>query len=152
MSMDDATWARHANPLSVYSRFTCLPLIVLAIFSRVWLGPWCLIPLALAILWTWLNPRLFNPPKSTDNWASKGVMGERIFLNRKDTPIPKRYHRIAGITTLASVLGMIVLTYGLWILSAPLTLFGLIGAIVPKVIFVHHMVSLFDETPRTGPT
>ncbi len=146
MSMDDATWARHSNPWSVYSRFTCLPLIVLAIYSRVWIGGWCVVPLALALLWTWVNPRLFAPPSSTDNWASKGVMGERIFLNRKENPVPRRYHRIAIITTLASVIGMVILIYGLWVISVPLMLIGLLAAITPKVFFVHRMVALFDET------
>jgi len=41
MGMDDAAWKRHANPWSVYTRFTCLPFIVLALWSRVWLGWWC---------------------------------------------------------------------------------------------------------------
>ena len=38
MAMDDAAWARHANPWSVYSRMSILPLMTLAIYSRVWLG------------------------------------------------------------------------------------------------------------------
>ena len=62
MGMNDETWERHANPLSVYSRFSCLPLIVAAIWSRVWLGWWALAPLALAIGWTFINPRLFPAP------------------------------------------------------------------------------------------
>jgi hypothetical protein len=62
MAMNDETWERRANPLSVYSRFLCLPLIVAAIWSRVWLGWWAVVPLALAIGWTFLNRRLFSAP------------------------------------------------------------------------------------------
>jgi len=36
MGMDDATWKRHANPWSGWSRITILPLLCLAIMSRVW--------------------------------------------------------------------------------------------------------------------
>ncbi len=38
--MDDATWLRHANPWSVILRFTVLPLLILAFWSRLWLGWW----------------------------------------------------------------------------------------------------------------
>ena len=72
MAMDDEVWARHANPWSVYSRFTCLPLIALAIWSRVWLGWWSLVPLVLALFWTWYNPRAFRPSTRNDGWAFKG--------------------------------------------------------------------------------
>ncbi len=61
-SMSDETWERHANPWSVWTRFTILPLIVAAVWSRVWLGSWAWAPIALTILWTWYNPRLFRKP------------------------------------------------------------------------------------------
>jgi hypothetical protein len=54
--IDETAWVRHANPWSVWMRNTVLPLIVLAIWSRVWLGGWSLVPLSLAMLLTWLKP------------------------------------------------------------------------------------------------
>ncbi|MCA8931790.1 MAG: hypothetical protein KDA49_04945, partial [Rhodospirillaceae bacterium] len=45
--MDDATWARHASPWSVWTRVPIALLLVLAIWSRVWLGWWALLPVAL---------------------------------------------------------------------------------------------------------
>ena len=36
-SMSEDTWQRHSNPWSVWTRFTALPLIILAAWSRVWL-------------------------------------------------------------------------------------------------------------------
>jgi hypothetical protein len=38
MGMDDATWARHANPWSGWTRVTIVPLLSSANWSRVWLG------------------------------------------------------------------------------------------------------------------
>lgn len=38
-NMSEDAWARHANPWSVWTRIaTALPLLILAVWSRVWLG------------------------------------------------------------------------------------------------------------------
>ena len=148
MSMDDATWARHANPWSVYTRFTCLPLIVLAIWSRVWLGWWCLVPLALAIFWTWFNPRAFGKPASLDNWASKGVMGERIYLARKENPVAAHHKQMATALAWISGGGLIILIYGLVILDFWAVISGLLATVLPKVWFVDRMVWIYEDHHR----
>ena len=79
MGMDDRAWQRHANPWSVWTRIlTPLPLLALAVWSRVWLGWGALWPVALALGWIWLNPRLFPAPARLDGWAAAAVMGERV--------------------------------------------------------------------------
>jgi hypothetical protein len=63
-ALDDEGWARHANPWSGWTRFaTVLPLLILGFWSRVWLGWWSLLLIGAALLWTWLNPRMFPPPR-----------------------------------------------------------------------------------------
>src|SRR5215207_6747891 len=62
-------WVRHANPRGVWTRFTCVSLVVVAVWSREWIGWYCVIPIALAGAWTWVNPRLFGVPASTRNWG-----------------------------------------------------------------------------------
>jgi len=148
MGMDDVAWRRHANPLSVYTRFTCLPLIVLAIWSRVWLGWWALVPIAVALFWTWVNPRLFNEPKSLDSWASRGVMGERLFLNRENRAIAGHHITMAYVLTWASAAGVSILVYGLFVLSFWATLCGLFVTIVPKLWFVDCMVWIYEDFER----
>lgn len=59
MAMDDATWQRHVNPWSVWTRVPIIGLLVLAIWSRVWLGWWCLVPIAALVVWAVVNPRAF---------------------------------------------------------------------------------------------
>lgn len=151
MVMDDEAWARHANPWSVWSRFSCAPLIVLAIWSRDWLGWWALLPLALALFWTWLNPRLFAPPSRTDSWASKGTFGERVFLNRDAMPIPGHHLRVARLLTFVSAFGLLPLIYGLIVLDVRTTVFGLVIAIGAKVWFVDRMVWLYEDMKDASP-
>lgn len=146
MSMDDATWARHANPMSVYSRFTALPLLSLAIWSRVWLGWWCLIPIALAALWIWYNPRAFSPPKSTNNWASRVTLGERMYLNRKTKSIPDHHMGILMLTNILSVFGALTLIYGLIALNLWATLLGVLITMIGKTWFCDRMVWLYMES------
>jgi len=81
--MDNKTWAGHANPWCFWTRLTVIPLLFLAIWSRVWLGKWSLIFIAIALLWNWLNARIFAAPSSTHNWVSKGVFGERMLKQPK---------------------------------------------------------------------
>lgn len=84
-------WERHANPWSVWTRFTVLPVLVLAIWSRVWLHEWSFVLIAAAILWMWLNPRLFSKPRSTNNRASIGRDGRTSLVKPErncDTKIP----------------------------------------------------------------
>ena len=49
--MYERTWQRHANPWSVWTRVPIGPLLVLAIYARLWIGWWCLLPVALLVLW-----------------------------------------------------------------------------------------------------
>ena len=50
MGMDDRAWARHANLWSVWTRIlTPLPMLALSIWSRAWIGAWCVVPIALTI-------------------------------------------------------------------------------------------------------
>jgi hypothetical protein len=77
-------WMRHANPVSVWTRFAVLPLLAVSIWSRVWIGWWALVPFVFSLVFMVVNPLLFPRPRSTKNWASKGVLGERIWANRDE--------------------------------------------------------------------
>ena len=145
MGMSSEVWMRHANPWSVWTRYTCLPFLILAIWSRVWLGWWALLPIAISVLWIWANPRVFPAPTSTDNWASKGVMGERIFLNRAEVPIPAHHRRWAITLGFLSALGLPPLVWGLWALEPVTTLLGVVLVVLPKVWFVDRMVWLYED-------
>ncbi len=63
--LSDERWMQHSNPWSVWTRLVILPLLALAVWSHVWIGWYSLVPVALLLFWTWINPRFFNKPKTT---------------------------------------------------------------------------------------
>lgn len=150
MNMDDRVWLRHANPWSGWTRMlTALPLLTLAIWSRVWLGAWAWVPVALAVLWIWLNPRAFPPPENLDNWMSKGVLGERIFLSHRREIAP-HHRRAAWVLSVLSLPGALVLIWGLYALWWEGAVFGMILTALPKVWFVDRMVWIYEDWVGAG--
>lgn len=151
MGMSDAVWARHANPWSVWSRFTCLPLIILAIWSRVWIGGWAWVLLGAALVWTWANPRAFAPPASFDTWASRAVLGERVFLNVGRDQIPAHHLHATRMLSGVSAVGVLPLAWGLTTLDPTLTALGTVLTILPKVWFCDRMVWLYADMTGNRP-
>lgn len=150
MGMNGPTWARHANPWSVYTRFTMLPLLALAIWSRVWVGGWAWVGLLAVMVWIWVNPRAFPSPASLDNWASRGVLGERVFLKRPDE-VAAHHRHWAALLSAASLPGALAMAVGLWRLDAVWTVFGTILMMVPKIWFVDRMNWVYaDWLRQTG--
>ena len=143
--MDEASWSRHANPWSVYTRVPLLMLFALAIWSRVWIGWWALAPVAALMVWTWVNPRIFPAPKSTNNWASKGTFGERVWLNAKAVPIPAHHAWWARALSIASGLAVLPMAYGLYVLDPFAAFLGALLASLLKLWFVDRMVWLYED-------
>ncbi len=151
MAMDDATWKRHANPWSVWTRFWILPLLVPAIWCRAWVGWWCLVPVGLLVVWTVLNPRAFPKPATTKHWASEATFGERVWLNRKTLSIPEHHITMAHILSAVSGLGLVPLVYGLVMFAPVETLLGLVLIILGKLWFLDRMVWLYRDMKDRNP-
>lgn len=151
MGMTDEVWARHASPWSVGTRFLMLPLLALAIWSRVWIGWWALLAVAVVLFLVWWNPRAFPPPATTDHWAAKGTFGERVFLNRKSVPIPAHHLRWGVALSWASAAGLPFFIWGLWALEVWPTLLGMVLIVLPKVWFVDRMVWLYEDMKDATP-
>ena len=99
-------WHRHANPWSVYTRIPIPLMLVLAIWSRAWIGWWSLVPIGIVLAWTVINPRVFPPPRSLDHWASRAVLGETHWAARKQKPIPARHHVAPLVLSVISAAGL----------------------------------------------
>jgi hypothetical protein len=148
--MNEETWQRHANPWSVYTRFSILALLVAAFWSRVWLGWWSAIAVAVVLAWTWYNPRFFTKPKSTNNWASKAVFGERVWLNRDKVPVPGHHRILPNVLSGINGCGALFVIWGLAILDGWMTLFGMAMIYLGKTWFLDRMVWLYEDMKDTS--
>lgn len=151
MFMDDKTWSKHSNPWSVYTRFTILPLMSLAFWSREWIGVYSLILIILSFLWIWLNPRLFSPAKKTNNWASMATFGERIYLNRKNNYIANHHLKTLKILQFLCSIGLVLFIYGLYYLDICILILGNLWVMVFKAWFVDRMVWLYLDMKESNP-
>ncbi len=149
--MDDEARRRHSNPWSVYTRFTMIPLIGLAIWSRTWIHWWSLAPILAVVLWVWFNPRIFPPPQSTNNWASKAVLGEWVWMNRKSIAVPVYQRQLPNLLSIGSGLGMILFLAGLTLLHVWMTVWGGTIAILCKLWFADRMARLYEEMKDATP-
>jgi hypothetical protein len=145
--LEGETWMRHANPASVWTRFAVLPMLAISIWSRDWIGWWSLVPLALSLVFMVVNPLLFPKPRSTRNWASKGVLGERVWADRTavELPEPFRVSRVPAVTQAIQVVGIAVLALGLVEFDLLMTVAGIVILQTAKAWYLDRMVLLFED-------
>jgi hypothetical protein len=141
------SWMRHANALSVWTRFAVLPMLAVAIWSRDWIGWWSVALVVLVLVFMVINPMLFHRPRSTRNWASKAVFGERIWADRNEVEIPPKYRRTRSlaITNVFQLAGAAVLTYGLIRLDLVDVVAGVLIMQTAKSWYLDRMVLLFEH-------
>lgn len=151
MGMDARAWARHANPWSGYSRMAGAPLVFFAFWSVYWIEWYAIITIVAALFWVWVNPRLFPPPATTTSWATKGALGERVYLNRKRVPIPEDHARAAIVTTLFSAAFFAIMIYGFIVRDFWAAFTGYHGAVLAKIWFVDRMVWLWESKKDSHP-
>ena len=118
-NLTDENWMKHSNPWSVWTR---------------------------SLLWMFFNPIFFPRPSSTKNWASRSVLGERVFLNRDTIKIPEIH--TGGIHTILNLIsssGMILaiwatVTYSVWG-----AILGIALAYLGKSWYLDRMVWLYND-------
>jgi hypothetical protein len=145
--LEGDNWMRHANPVSVWTRFAFLPMLAVAVWSRDWIGWWSVALVVLALIFMMINPLLFRPPRSTRNWASKAVLGERIWADRTDVEIPAKYRAspVSAVTYALQLPGFAALAYGLVSLDLVAVAAGLMIIQTAKSWSLDRMVLLFDD-------
>lgn len=146
--LDEEGWARHANPWSGWTRFATLPLLPLVGWSRVWIGSWWLLLLALLILWLWVNPWLFPPPARRDAWITRGVLGEKIWAARDRTPVPAHHRVVPQMLSAVALAGFALMLYGIAALAVWPMLSGLLVVLLGKLWFVDRMAWLHDDMTK----
>ena len=73
----------------------------------------------------WANPRIFPAPVSLDPWASRAVLGERIWLNRDVGPVPEHHRTVPNILSIISGAGMLFVLFGVLMFDLWTTVFGM---------------------------
>lgn len=147
MGMDDAVWRRHASTWSVVTRIPILPLLLMAVYARRWLGWGALIPVLVLVWWTYYNPRAFTPPRTFDGWAARATMGERLLLARNAgrVAVPRRHWHAAVVLTALSAAGLLPAVCGVLAYNPWMAAFGALLTVGAGVWFCDRMVWLCDD-------
>ena len=143
--LEGDAWQRHANPWSVYTRIPIPLALVAAIWTYAWIGWWSLAPVAVVCVWIVMNPKVFPPPRSLGNWASKAVLGEVFWADRKENPVPARHRVAPTVLVVINTLGLPFIAWGLVALDVWITLFGLAVHMAGKNCFLDRMALLYDD-------
>lgn len=127
-------WRRHRNPCSGWTRVAIGPLLALAI----WLHSWPLIGfLALAAL---TNPFWFPPPDRDDDFMTRAVDGERLWLERAER-VEK--FLVMGVPALM----VVPLVWVLWTHQALWAAFFVAVLLAHKLVFVVWAAQIADAVP-----
>jgi len=141
--MSDEAWRRHANPWSVWTRFAAIPAMIAAVWSRVWIGWWALLPVAVVIGWLIINPHIFSPV-GPQTWPARGIYGEKLWWQARDR-IPVAYRRALRLLILPGVVGLVLLGAGLIELALWPTLLGATLIVLTQLWRIDRLGRLYDE-------
>jgi hypothetical protein len=131
-------WKRHSNPWSGATRILIAPFLVASIWYHNWYA------LAAVVAWTVLNPIIFPEPKSTDNWASKCVLGEQLWVN--SFKWDRSYAPDILLNAIAGVL-FVICIYAAYMSYLWLTIISGTVAFISEMWFVHRM-SIYYESNK----
>jgi hypothetical protein len=147
--MTDEAWRRHANPWSVYTRFAAIPAMVLAIWSRVWIGWWVLVPVAVVMVWLLVNPHIFPAVTTPRSWAARGIYGEKLWLLDR-SQVPQGHRAILRWLIVLGLTGFVLMGWGLLKLHVWPTVFGATLVVVAQLWRIDRMGLLYEERERAG--
>ncbi len=151
-NLNEQNWLKHSNPVSVYTRYLVLPFLSAPIYFRYELGNIWWVFFVLAILWMFINPVLFPKPKSTKNWASRCVLGERVYAKRKELNLPEHHQSpIFVLSNLLAFIGFVLTFYAAYYDEGKLMILSILLASLAKTWFLDRMVWLYLECKHLDP-
>lgn len=134
---DGSLWSRHANPWSVWTLVVAYPTLILAIYRRD--GPL----LAGVLLFVAANPLLASPPETDDAWATRVVLGERVWLERGLLSSPETL-----FTALCAPVPLYTIRAA--VERRPVrTAVGTVASLVLFLVFFRRMVTLYEAESRS---
>ncbi len=132
MKLGTLMWKRHINPWSGWSRMLTFPFLFIAVWYHNWIA------LAVVIVWYAVNPFLFPEPKSTDNFMSKAVLGEKLWTEKIRTRFPNVLNVCNGIF-------FVVALYASYRNMLWHVVYSAILSLTFKMWFLDRMVFIYEE-------
>ena len=106
-TIEDRRWAGRSHPWCVYSRLAAALALIVVLTSHRELGVYALIPISLCLFFIIVNPFIFPAPKDDSHWATRTVLGQRIWRSREHA-----HWDIPSISRVASALAYFI---ALWL-------------------------------------
>lgn len=126
-------WARHANPGSVWTLLVSYPLLIAGLYRR----DRALVCAVLAFVAA--NPLLFDPPDDDDAWATRVVLGERLWLAEGVRSSPD----VAALMALGAPLNLFTLRAAA--ARRPVrTVVGTVASLGLSLLCFHRLVRYYD--------
>src|SRR5918995_7342015 len=95
----EKSWKRHSNPWSVWTRVLTNPLVYLPFWNRSWKQG------AAVAAWFAANPVIFPAPEDDSSWATRSVLGEKLWMAEVRRGIPIGVYAGAGVFFPGGLLG-----------------------------------------------
>jgi hypothetical protein len=105
------------------------------------------VPVALVIVWLWLNPHVFPAVTGPRNWASKGIYGERLWLN-EPTSVPPACRSVLRWLIIPGSAGIALLVWGLVQLELWPTIFGATLITLAQLWRIDRLGLVYEESKR----
>ncbi|MEZ5775299.1 MAG: DUF6653 family protein [Hyphomicrobiaceae bacterium] len=100
----DRHWAGRSNPWCVYTRLAAALGLVAAVGSYRTLGPDAAIPVGLCLLFILVNPFIFPAPRSKSAWATRAVLGQRRWRERRAWDRPTLLRILSALAYLPALI------------------------------------------------
>jgi Family of unknown function (DUF6653) len=101
--------------------------------------------------WMLLNPRVFSRPRSTKSWASKAVLGERIWIEAARSSLPVAFRsRVPAVVEWYQALGLPFIVYGLVTFDVVAAFTGVLIVQRGKLWYLDRMVLVFEAAKVTS--
>ncbi|NVK54716.1 MAG: hypothetical protein HWE26_03815 [Alteromonadaceae bacterium] len=140
-------WERHANPMSVWSRYSVLPVFLMALWLREFSVVLSISLFVLALLWMFFNPLLFPKPKDLSSWASKAVKGEQLYLNRDKVSLPDHHQLpLYAILKFSASLGFLLSFWAAYTFNMVVCILAVFITYLAKSWFLDRMVWLYQDS------
>ena len=95
--LSERVWRRHSSPWSVWTRVLSYPLVYLPFWNRSWKQG------AAVAVWLAVNPVIFPEPKDDSSWATRGVLGEKLWMAERPRDVISLLNIASGIVGVVGI-------------------------------------------------